>query len=485
MATASVLLLLAASSCATGLLPNETAPARSAVDVGLPWWNDRIFYGWSAADFPDSDGDGTGDLLGVAASLDHLNDGDAATLDDLGVTGLWLSDIVHSDAAGAVVDFLHVDPSLGTNAEFLGVIEAAHQRGMAVIIDLPLNHTSTDHPWFTASRDGEPEYVDFYVWKDEPTTIPDDWEQDERGFYFHTFGAGSADLNLIDRRVGEALVDVGEFWLTEMGVDGFGFPDVSYYVESDPNGLNTAETKAWLAEYDDRLDSYVPNSMTIAEIVGSTDLTAHFVGAADLVVDTERADAMAAGLESGSSTPLLASQRRLSALIPDAQYVVRGPETWTAGAALTATLLLTDRGVPVVTHRQVFGGTAVSGDAGALVPASAPQFGPVRDMIRVRADHPALRLGAVDDVETSAAEVYAFLRSLADHRVLVVVNLSERPIAGPTVTMDASLIPEGTSATNVNGSAPLAALPPAADGPVVWRPVEELEGYGSLIIRLD
>ena len=484
MATASVLLLLAASSCATGLLPNDTAPARSAVDVGLPWWNDRVFYGWSAADFPDSDGDGAGDLAGVVASLDHLNDGNAATLDDLGVTGLWLSDIVHSDGAGAV-DFLHVEPTLGTNAEFLVLIEAAHQRGMAVIIDLPLNHTSTDHPWFTASREGEPEYVDFYVWDDAPTATPDDWEQDERGFYFRTFSAGSADLNLIDRRVGEALVDVGEFWLTEMGVDGFGLPDVSHYVESDSDGLNTAETKAWLAEYDDRLDSFVPNSMTIAEIVGSTDLTADFVGAADLVVDTERADGMVAGLASGSSTPLLASQRRLSDLIPDAQYVVRGPETRTAGAAVAATLLLTDRGVPVVTHRQVFGGAAVSGDAGALVPASTPHFGPVRDMIRVRSEHPALRLGAVDDVEASAMEVYAFLRSLADHRVLVVVNLSERPRAGPTVTMDASLIPEGTSATNVSGSAPLGALPPAADGRVVWRPVEELEGYASLIIRLD
>ncbi len=480
LTAASVLFVLLASSCTTGLLPQQAPEPQAAVDVGLPWWNDRVFYSVAVADSPDSDGNGLGDLAGLIGSLDSLNDGDPATLDDVGVTGLWLTGVLEaSPDGGGVVDFLRVDPAVGDNAAFLELTEAAHHRGLAVIVDLPLNDTSIDHPWFVASREGEGGFGAYYVWRDTPLLPEDRWTRSERGFYFHAFEAATADLNLTDRSVGEALVDVGEFWLTEMGVDGLGLPSASYFVESGSDSLNTAETKAWLAEYDDRLDSFVPNSVTIAEISGSTAVVSTFVGAADLVTVADRPAAILAGLESGSSAPLVATQRELAARIPDAQYLVRlmdeAPDRLLEGDAgkVAATLLLTEPGIPVLNHAHLVG------------PARDPLLDHYRDLVRIRAEQPALRLGRTGEVETSSENLYAFLRSVGDHQVLVMTNLSNRPASEVTLRMDAALVPQGREPSMLLGTGPIVAMPPPVDGFVVWSPVGSLDAYESLIIRLE
>ena len=145
--------------------PSPTAtPDPFAVGTnGFPWWNDLVFYEIFVRSFYDSDGDGIGDLNGVIEKLDYLNDGDPTTTDDLGVTGIWLMPITVSPSYHGydVVDYFQIDPEYGSNEDFLRLMEEAHARGIRVIVDLVMNHTSDEHPWFIESQDRASETRDW------------------------------------------------------------------------------------------------------------------------------------------------------------------------------------------------------------------------------------------------------------------------------------------------------------------------------------
>ncbi|MBU0595954.1 hypothetical protein KJ567_04640 [Candidatus Bipolaricaulota bacterium] len=130
------------------------------------WWEGGVFYEVFVRSFYDSDADGIGDLPGLIDRLDYLNDGDPSTTTDLGVTGLWLMPITVSPGYHGydVTDYYDVDPDYGTLDDVRRLLAEAHARGMTVIIDLVFNHTSSDHPWFQASRGPASEYRDWYVW---------------------------------------------------------------------------------------------------------------------------------------------------------------------------------------------------------------------------------------------------------------------------------------------------------------------------------
>jgi len=136
---------------------------------GLPWWNDTVFYEIFVRSFYDSDADGVGDINGLIEKLDYLNDGDPETGDDLGVTGIWLMPVMQSPSYHGydVVDYYTIDDEYGANEDFRRLMAEAHKRGIRVIVDLMLNHTSTEHPWFQESRDPASEKRDWYVWADE------------------------------------------------------------------------------------------------------------------------------------------------------------------------------------------------------------------------------------------------------------------------------------------------------------------------------
>ena len=143
---------------------------------GQPWWNDSTFYEIFVRSFADSDGDGVGDLNGLIGKLDYLNDGEPATASDpstgsgqdLGVTGIWLMPIMASPSYHGydVTDYYQVNPEYGSNEDFKRLIEEAHRRGIRVIIDLVLNHTSSEHPWFIESQNPDSPKRDWYVWSD-------------------------------------------------------------------------------------------------------------------------------------------------------------------------------------------------------------------------------------------------------------------------------------------------------------------------------
>src|SRR4051812_47584551 len=205
------------------------------------WWRDAVVYQIYPRSFQDSNGDGVGDLPGIASRLDHLV--------DLGVDALWLSPIYPSPMADFgydVADYTAVDPLFGTLDDFGRLVQAAHARGLKVILDFVPNHTSDQHPWFRESRRSlDAPKRDWYLWRDPaPGGGPPNnwlscfggsaWQYDERTsqYYYHAFLAGQPDLNWRNRRVVEAMLGVLRFWL-ERGVDGFRV-DVLWHLVKDP-----------------------------------------------------------------------------------------------------------------------------------------------------------------------------------------------------------------------------------------------------------
>ncbi|HET7183027.1 MAG TPA: alpha-amylase family glycosyl hydrolase [Candidatus Limnocylindrales bacterium] len=216
----------------------DDAPGALANASQSDWWMTGVVYQIYPRSFGDTNGDGLGDLSGIIAHLDHLNGGP----DSLGIDAIWLSPVYPSpdfDFGYDVADYLGIDPRFGLLADFQRLVAAAHERGIRVILDLVLNHTSYLHPWFQASRSdpGGP-FGDWYLWRDPaPGSGPrrrrrpnnwrsffggPGWAWDEtRGqFYFHTFLAEQPDLNWRNPEVREAILDVVRVWL-DRGVDGF------------------------------------------------------------------------------------------------------------------------------------------------------------------------------------------------------------------------------------------------------------------------
>ena len=201
------------------------------------WWRHAVVYQIYPRSFLDSNGDGIGDLAGIAARLDHVA--------ELGADAIWISPFFVSpmeDFGYDVADYCDVDPIFGTLADCDALIAAAHERGLRVIIDLVLSHSSNRHPWFResrASRDNPK--ADWYVWADpkEDGTAPNnwlsifggpawEWDSRRRQYYLHNFLAAQPDLNFHNPQVRAAVLDVARFWL-DRGVDGFRLDVVNFY----------------------------------------------------------------------------------------------------------------------------------------------------------------------------------------------------------------------------------------------------------------
>ncbi|HSM66160.1 MAG TPA: alpha-amylase family glycosyl hydrolase [Ilumatobacteraceae bacterium] len=196
----------------------------------VPWWRDAVVYQIYPRSFADANGDGVGDLAGITAKLDYL--------DDLGVDALWLSPIFTSpmrDFGYDVADYCGIDPVFGTDADFDALIAGVHERGMRLLLDWVPNHSSDQHPWFVASRSSRDDPKrDWYVWKDRlpDGSPPNNWRAMFKGVpawthddatdqsYLHLFLAEQPDLNWANPEVEAAMHDTLRYWL-DRGVDGF------------------------------------------------------------------------------------------------------------------------------------------------------------------------------------------------------------------------------------------------------------------------
>jgi alpha-glucosidase len=210
------------------------------------WWQRGIVYQVYPRSFMDSDGDGVGDLAGVRSRLDYLQ--------ELGVDALWLSPIYPSpmkDFGYDVADYTGVDPLFGTLADLDRLLEAAHARGLRVILDFVPNHTSDQHPWFLESRASRANPKrDWYIWRDAPNNWLSNfggpaWTFDARNgqYYYHAFLPEQPDLNWRNPEVVEAMLGVLRFWL-ERGVDGFRV-DVLWHLIKDEHFADNPANPDW------------------------------------------------------------------------------------------------------------------------------------------------------------------------------------------------------------------------------------------------
>ncbi len=238
------------------------------------WFKTAVFYEIHIRGFFDGNDDGAGDFRGLADKLDYLQ--------WLGIDCAWLLPMYASplrDGGYDIADFFAIHPDYGSVEDFRTFVEAAHQRGIRVIADLVMNHTSSDHPWFQASR-SEPDgqYGDYYVWSDTDDRWPEariifldsepsnwTWDPVRGQYYWHRFFAHQPDLNYDNPEVQEAMLNVLRFWL-DLGIDGFRLDAVPYLYERDgTNGENLPETHEYLRRVRAEVDARYPDRVLLAE----------------------------------------------------------------------------------------------------------------------------------------------------------------------------------------------------------------------------
>ncbi|MYV57140.1 alpha-amylase family protein [Streptomyces sp. SID3212] len=250
------------------------------------WWKDAVVYCLDVETYQDSDGDGCGDFAGLTQRIDHL--------DRLGVTCVWLMPFYPTrerDDGYDITDFYAVDPRLGTLGDFTEFVRTARDRGIRVIADLVVNHTSEHHPWFENARSSrDSAYRDWYVWRDEPpedgphdVVFPDAetsvWEYDEgtEQYYMHRFYKQQPDLNVANPEVRDEIARIMGFW-TQLGLSGFRVDAVPFLLETDGQPDELPDPHEYLADLRAFLGRRDGESILLGEVNLPYEDTARFFG---------------------------------------------------------------------------------------------------------------------------------------------------------------------------------------------------------------
>jgi maltose alpha-D-glucosyltransferase / alpha-amylase len=252
-----------------------SARATDQILIERDWYKDAIIYELHIKSFYDSNNDGIGDFAGLTEKLDYLQ--------DLGVTAIWLLPFYPSplrDDGYDIAEYKDVNPSYGTMADFKHFVREAHRRGLRVITELVINHTSDQHSWFQRARQAKPgsNHRDFYVWSDTDQRYQDTrvifcdtetsnwtWDPVAQAYFWHRFYSHQPDLNFDNPAVVKAVINVMRFWL-DLGVDGLRLDAVPYLVEREgTNNENLAETHVILRALRAAIETDYPDKMLLAE----------------------------------------------------------------------------------------------------------------------------------------------------------------------------------------------------------------------------
>jgi alpha-amylase len=502
----------------------------SADEAGMPWWNDRVFYEIFVRSFADSDGDGIGDFVGMTERLDYLNDGDPGTTDDLGITGIWLMPVFDSPSYHGydVADYRATQPEYGTIDELRRFVDEAHKRGIAVIMDLVINHSSSQHTWFSESGPEGSQTSDWYIWEDEAPDWRGPWGQDvwherDDGFYYGIFWEGMPDLNLRSDAVTSEMHDIGSYWLDAVNADGYRLDAARHLIEDGSVQQDTPETYAWLADFTDAMHHTSADSLILGEIWTDSETVSSYVpGSVDLAFEFKLAESFLSSMKAWNVTDIADAQEAVSRLYRTGQFapfltnhdqdrLMSQLGGNVERAHVAAVWLLTAEGVPFVYYGEEVGLAGTKPDESIRtpmpwtdnsirvgfttgVPWEAPDLGfaeanvavqtdkadsllsTYRDLIHYRSASNALRFGTTTVLDTSAPVLYAALRSFGDERVLILLNLSGREVSTYSVNLGIGVSPEATSVLG------------RPSGPVTdssnYTPLDVLRPFETLIIEL-
>ncbi|HSE53363.1 MAG TPA: alpha-amylase family glycosyl hydrolase [Gemmatimonadales bacterium] len=530
-----VLAALTALSCrpaAQPFIPSSGPAAQS-------WTRGAVCYEIFVRSFADSDSNGVGDFNGLTSRLDYVNDGNPATQRDLGASCIWLMPVAESPSYHGydVADYYALDREYGTVEDFKRFIAEAHRRGIKVLVDMVLNHASSEHPSFKAAlADTASPYREWYRFSPRPLGKGpwgmDAWHKspmrDE--YYYGVFWSGMPDLNYQSAAVREEAKKVATFWLREMGVDGFRLDAIPYLTEEGSCLSGCPGTHAYLREYAAHIDSVAPGAYTVGEAWGKVDtvlpyypdqLTSYFA--------FELADSLVSGVRYGSAVHVLRGFLRLQDTMPPHRWSPLlsnhdGARVMTmlggdmAKARLAATLLLTLPGLPFVYYGEEIGMTGDKPDPRLRTPMqwrpghgtgfttgipwqnaqpdsqtttveaqdtdSGSLLNLYRTLIHLRKSNDALAVGRLVPLSAESATVTAYLRREGDRAVLVVANLGDAPATALLLSGDPGTLPPGRyQPRNLLGGPDGAVLEVGADGSVQgYQPVPGALGSRAILV---
>ena len=470
----------------------------------LHWWNDSVFYEIFVRSFQDSDGDGIGDFPGLTQKLDYLNDGDPDTSDDLGITGIWLMPINDSPSYHGydAVNYRTINPDYGTMADFQAFLDAAHARGIKVIIDYVMNHCSNQHPWFVASAQNNPTYRDYFRWSpnDPGQTGPwgqDLWHWNPSGYYYGLFWGGMPDLNYETPAVKDEMFDTATYWLDTIGVDGFRLDAVLYIFEEGDQVQNTDSTLQFWQDYNTHVKAVNPDVLSVGEAWTSSTIVEKYVteDRLDICFEFDLSYATLDAVNNSYADNLRSKASQVYGLYPYLQFgtfltnhdqnrsfevlgfdegkakvaagiyltlpgipfvyygeeigmigsgaheYIRSPMQWTDGSQAGFTT-----GVPwqpINGNYQEFNVLVEEQDPGSLINW-------YKQLISVRNQTPALRRGIHEPLTSSASPVMSFVRIHEQQTVLCLANTGSGTENGITLTGSAaSLVPGVHTITNL------------------------------------
>jgi len=485
-----IILMMVISGCNTFVRPSVPVPTQIVqpsitptippqnTSGDYPWWNGDVFYEIFVRSFYDSDADGIGDLQGLIQKLDYLNDGDPTTTSDLGVSGIWLMPIFPSTSYHGydVTDYYSINPDFGTMEDFKELLGAAHKRGIRVVIDYVINHTSIEHPWFKAARsDKNSPYRDWYIWSDKDPSYLGPWGEDvwhfnfDKSYYYGVFWSGMPDLNFTNTSVNDEFKKITSFWLSDVGVDGFRVDGARHLIEDGKIQANSEATLLWFEEFNNRNKKLNPNIMTVGEIWDSNFSAVKYVKekAFDLVFDFELSESLLEGINGNDGGQITNAIKFNTGLFPylqkanfltnhDMNRVMDVFQKDVDKAKLGAFLLLTTPGVPFIYYGEEIGMSGSKPDEDIRKPMqwnSSENAGftttipwrtinsnystwnvkteesdvnsllnHYRQLIHIRNQNEALRIGNFLNLNANDKNLVSFLRDTDQQKIVVIAN---------------------------------------------------------------
>lgn len=507
-------------------------------DYDTYWWNDAVFYEIFVRSFFDSDGDGIGDFQGMIEKLDYLNDGDPNTKNDLGITGIWLMPMMESPSYHGydVTDYYQTEPDYGSMADFEDFLDAAHDRGIKVIIDFVMNHSSSQHPWFTQSANNSNDFRDWYIWSDNNPGFSGPWGQqvwhaNSGDYYYGLFWGGMPDLNYENPDVKSEMFDVTNFWL-DKGVDGYRLDAIKYLDENGTVLENTPETFALLEEFNSVYKTNNPDAFTVGEVWSHTSQIVPYVqnDRLDVCFEFGLANSIINSVNDENPNSIRQQLNTIQASYPQLQYStfltnhdmdrVFSQIGWhPERMKLAASVYLTLPGIPFLYYGEEVGmiGTGAhenirrpmqwTDDTYAGFSTTNPWYGVgnnfqnynvktmetdpnsilehYKKLIHIRNEQPALRRGNLLSVENTANQVLSFARVYESKAVIVLSNMATSPVE-PFLSLDISSLPVGDYfVTDLLSNENVGMISINADGGFDnWQPIE-IDSRNTKILLLS